>query len=48
MTNKERIISSPGNNFLLGITEDVPQERWRTSLNIILDVIEKHGRLPLK
>lgn len=32
--------------FLLGITEDIPSNRWRISLNAILDVIDKCGVLP--
>ena len=37
----------PGDHFLLGITENIPARSWRKSLNIILDVIEKHGKLTL-
>ncbi len=39
---------SPGDRFLLGITEDVPGESWRRSLNAILDVLERYGNIPMK
>ena len=39
---------SPGERFLLGITEDIPADHWRKSLNAILDVIDEYGKLPLR
>lgn len=38
----------PGDRFLLGITEDIPRESWRGSLNAILDILEGYGNLPMK
>ena len=38
---------APGDRFLLGVTEDIPLDAWRTSLSAILDVLEKDGALPL-
>jgi hypothetical protein len=39
--------AAPGDRFLLGITEDIPEHRWRTSLNAIAHTIAAHGSLPL-
>lgn len=36
--------AAPGNRFIMGITEDLPDRCWRTSLNAILDVLETEGR----
>ncbi|MBM4029612.1 MAG: hypothetical protein FJ280_30070 [Planctomycetes bacterium] len=35
---------APGRRFLLGITEDVPPQCWRTSFNAILDTIDDFCR----
>lgn len=37
----------PGNRFLLGVTEDIPEHCWRTSLNTIMDAIDEYGILQL-
>lgn len=34
--------ASPCNNFLVGITEDVPEERWQSNFNTIMDAIDIH------
>jgi hypothetical protein len=31
----------------MGITEDVPEDRWEISLNAIADARNEFGRLPL-
>jgi hypothetical protein len=31
---------SPGDRFLMGITEDIPEDRWRISLNAIADALD--------
>ena len=36
---------APGSRFMLGITENTPQHRWRISLNAIMDVIDEYGAL---
>jgi uroporphyrinogen-III decarboxylase len=45
----ERILeeATPGDRFLIGITEDIPEDRWRASLAAILDAIRERGNLPL-
>jgi hypothetical protein len=37
----------PGDKFLIGITEDVPEDRWQESFLVISKTIEKYGKLPL-
>ncbi|NLC57813.1 MAG: hypothetical protein GX774_13335 [Armatimonadetes bacterium] len=37
--------AAPGNRFLVGITEDVPQERWRDNFQAISRVLNTDGRL---
>lgn len=39
--------AAPGDGFLLGITEDVPEHRWRENFLTISRVLETEGRLPL-
>jgi hypothetical protein len=39
--------AAPGDRFLVGITEDVPENRWRASLSVISETIQEHGKLPL-
>jgi hypothetical protein len=39
--------AAPGNGFILGITEDVPGDRWRGNFDAILRVLGEEGRLPL-
>ena len=40
--------AAPGDRFLIGITEDVPENRWQESFCAISRAIEKHGQLPIK
>jgi uroporphyrinogen-III decarboxylase len=37
----------PGDRFLIGITEDVPEEIWPRSFKILNDGLRRWGRLPL-
>jgi len=37
----------PGDRFLIGITEDVPENTWRGSFKIINDGLNRWGALPL-
>ncbi len=39
--------AAPGDRFLIGITEDVPSDRWQESFAAILRVIRREGRLPI-
>jgi hypothetical protein len=39
--------AAPGNRFLIGITEDVPEDRWRDGLATISQTLLEHGVLPL-
>lgn len=39
---------APGDRFLVGITENIPEDRWQTSLTTISGIIKEHGTLPLK
>ena len=39
--------AAPGDRFLIGITEDVPEEVWQSSLKAINDGLEQWGSLPL-
>ena len=40
--------SAPGNKFIIGITENVPEDRWRESFYAILKTINEFGKLPIK
>ena len=37
--------AAPGDGFLIGITEDVPEDRWQANFETILGVIREQGRL---
>ena len=39
--------AAPGDRFIIGITENVPEERWRESYSIILRTCNTYGRLPI-
>jgi hypothetical protein len=39
--------AAPGDRFLMGITEDIPENRWRTSMSAISDTMLEHASLPL-
>jgi len=40
--------SAPGDRFIVGITENVPENRWRESFYTILKTINKFGKLPIR
>lgn len=40
--------SAPGDRFIVGITENVPENRWRESFYTILKTINEFGKLPIK
>jgi hypothetical protein len=43
--NKTKLLldeASPCNGFLIGITEDVPQDRWQSNFRIIMTSIDSH------
>jgi hypothetical protein len=40
--------AAPGYQFLVGITEDVPGDRWRENFSAILRVLQEEGSLPLQ
>ena len=40
--------SAPGDRFVIGITENVPDSRWRVSFPVILDTCNELGRLPIR
>ena len=40
--------SAPGDRFIIGITENVPDNRWRISFPIILETCNEYGRLPIR
>jgi hypothetical protein len=39
--------SAPGDRLIIGITENVPENRWRESFRAILETARIHGKLPL-
>ena len=39
--------SAPGDRFAIGITENVPEDRWRESFATIMDTLEECGQLPI-
>ncbi|MBD3184477.1 hypothetical protein GF312_19495 [Candidatus Poribacteria bacterium] len=40
--------STPGDRLIIGITEDIPANRWHGSMLAISRAINKHGYLPIK
>jgi uroporphyrinogen-III decarboxylase len=38
----------PGERFLIGVTEDIPEDAWRTSLSVISQTILQHGSYPIQ
>jgi hypothetical protein len=40
--------AAPGDRFIIGVTENVPENRWRESFRIILDTCNEYGRLPIQ
>ena len=39
--------SAPGDRFVIGITENVPDNRWRRSFRAIMDTLDDCGSLPV-
>lgn len=39
--------ATPGDRFAIGITENVPEHRWRESFRTILDTCNAYGALPI-
>jgi hypothetical protein len=39
---------APGDGFIIGITENVPEHRWRESFRAILKTVNEHGALPIQ
>jgi len=39
--------AAPGDRFIVGITENVPENRWRESFYTILSTLNKFGKLPI-
>lgn len=39
--------AAPGDRFVIGITENVPENRWRESFRTILNVCNTDGKLPI-
>lgn len=40
--------AAPGDRFLIGVTEDIPEDRWRSSLTAISQTILEQGTYPLR
>jgi len=40
--------AAPGDRFIVGITENVPENRWRESFYTILKTLNEFGKLPIK
>lgn len=40
--------AAPGDRFIVGITENVPENRWRESFRTILDTCKTFGKIPIK
>ena len=40
--------AAPGNGFLIGITEDMPPDRWIDGCMVINRAAQEHGRLPIQ
>jgi hypothetical protein len=39
--------AAPGDRFIIGIAESVPDHRWRESFSTILRTVNEYGRLPI-
>ena len=39
--------AAPGNRFIIGITEDIPQHLWQQNMLAVSRVIEESGKLPI-
>jgi len=40
--------AAPGNGFIIGITEDMPPDRWRPGMLAINRAVLEYGRLPIR
>ena len=40
--------AAPGNRLIIGITEDIPADRWQQNMLAISRVINQEGRLPIR
>lgn len=40
--------AAPGDRFIVGITENVPEDQWRVSFATILQTLNECGRLPIR
>ncbi|MBI2951374.1 hypothetical protein HYY27_04725 [bacterium] len=40
--------AAPGERFIVGITENVPENRWRESFSTILETVNRYGTLPIR
>ena len=40
--------AAPGDRFIVGITENFPENRWRESFYTILKTLNKFGKLPIR
>lgn len=40
--------AAPGDRFLIGITDDVPSDRWQENFQAILRVLRRDGHLPIQ
>jgi hypothetical protein len=38
--------AAPGKNFIIGITETVPEDRWQMNFSAIMDGIDSCGKHP--
>lgn len=47
MTRRILREAAPGDRFLIGITEDVPEDRWQENFAAILRIVNRDGRLPV-
>jgi len=47
MTRRLLREAAPGDRFLVGITEDLPGDRWQGNFQAILRVLRTEGRLPI-
>ena len=39
--------AAPGDGFMVGVTEDIPEDRWQISMAAVSEVLRAEGRLPL-
>lgn len=40
--------AAPGDRFIVGVTENVPEHAWRTSMSTISQVLRESGSLPIR